>query len=255
MPTRLGRRVRARGRARRPRHLADQPAARDPTAGPGTILLGQELRYRRPVHPGDRLTATVEVTNVRADKPVDRAADLGRDRRRSFSTARRRSCSARWRDDEAGHRRVRRSTGGPIGPGHPVYVIAEVSANHGQHVRGRGRARPRRACRRRGRGQAADLHRRHDHDRQRRALLPAGHGSLWEGTTLYALYETAYTPWEWQPRLKALADELGMDCFSSPFDPTAVDFLMAMDVPAFKIASFELVDLPLIRPWRGPAGR
>ena len=54
-------------------------------------------------------------------------------------------------------------------------------------------------------------------------------------------------PWEWQPRLKALAESLGMDCFSSPFDPTAVDFLMAMDVPAFKVASFELVDLPLVR--------
>jgi N-acetylneuraminate synthase len=54
-------------------------------------------------------------------------------------------------------------------------------------------------------------------------------------------------PWDWQPRLKALAESLGMDCFSSPFDPTAVDFLAAMDVPAFKVASFELVDLPLIR--------
>jgi pseudaminic acid synthase len=54
-------------------------------------------------------------------------------------------------------------------------------------------------------------------------------------------------PWEWQPGLKTLAESLGMDCFSSPFDATAVDFLMTMDVPAFKVASFELVDLPLIR--------
>ena len=54
-------------------------------------------------------------------------------------------------------------------------------------------------------------------------------------------------PWDWQPRLKTLAESLGMDCFSSPFDPTAVDFLAALDVPAFKVASFELVDLPLIR--------
>jgi pseudaminic acid synthase len=54
-------------------------------------------------------------------------------------------------------------------------------------------------------------------------------------------------PWDWTPRLMALADELGMDCFSSPFDFTAVDFLADLDVPAFKVASFELVDLPLIR--------
>jgi N-acetylneuraminate synthase len=75
----------------------------------------------------------------------------------------------------------------------------------------------------------------------------AGTGSLWAGTTLYQLYGEAYMPWEWQPRLKVIADELGVDCFSSPFDATAVDFLVAMDVPALKIASFELVDLPLIR--------
>ena len=75
----------------------------------------------------------------------------------------------------------------------------------------------------------------------------AGGGSLWEGTTLHDLYRGAYMPWDWQPRLKALATDLGLDCFSSPFDETAVDFLLAMDVPAFKIASFELVDLPLIR--------
>jgi len=67
------------------------------------------------------------------------------------------------------------------------------------------------------------------------------------GGTLYELYERFQTPWEWQPKLKAAAEELGMECFSSPFDPSAVDFLAEMDVPAYKIASFELVDLPLIR--------
>ena len=50
-------------------------------------------------------------------------------------------------------------------------------------------------------------------------------GTLWDGTTLYQLYQKAYTPWEWQPKLKKLADELGLICFSSPFDKTAVDFL------------------------------
>ena len=69
----------------------------------------------------------------------------------------------------------------------------------------------------------------------------------WAGKTLYQLYSEAYMPWEWQPRLKALAEELGMQCFSSPFDETAVDFLEKMDVPCHKIASFELIDLPLLK--------
>ena len=72
-------------------------------------------------------------------------------------------------------------------------------------------------------------------------------GTLWEGRNLHELYAEAHTPWAWQPKLKAQAESLGLDCFSSPFDASAVDFLEAMDVPAHKIASFELVDLPLIQ--------
>lgn len=72
-------------------------------------------------------------------------------------------------------------------------------------------------------------------------------GNLWEGTTLYKLYQQAYTPWGWQPELKELADELGIILFSTPFDKTSVDFLEKMHLPAYKIASYEVVDIPLIR--------
>lgn len=71
-------------------------------------------------------------------------------------------------------------------------------------------------------------------------------GTIWDGTTLYELYKKAYTPWEWQPKLKQIAEELGLICFSTPFDKSAVDFLEEMNVPAYKIASFEILDLPLI---------
>jgi len=71
-------------------------------------------------------------------------------------------------------------------------------------------------------------------------------GGLWDGRTLYDLYQQAYTPWEWQPAIKRECDRLGLDFLSTPFDSTAVDFLDEMGVSAYKIASFELVDIPLI---------
>jgi pseudaminic acid synthase len=67
-----------------------------------------------------------------------------------------------------------------------------------------------------------------------------------DGTTLYQLYKVAYTPWEWQPKLKQIAEDLGLICFSTPFDKTAVDFLEEMGVPAYKVASLEITDIPLI---------
>lgn len=70
--------------------------------------------------------------------------------------------------------------------------------------------------------------------------------TIWEGKTLYELYEEAYTPWDWQPKLKQFAEDLGMICFSTPFDLTAVDFLEKMNVPVYKVASFEITDIPLI---------
>jgi len=72
-------------------------------------------------------------------------------------------------------------------------------------------------------------------------------GTLWEGETLYQLYSRAYTPWEWTKELKDYANSLGMDLFSSPFDTTAVDFLEKLDIPVYKIASFEIVDHVLIK--------
>ncbi len=133
-----------------------------------------------------------------------------------------------------------------IGADQPVYIIAEMSANHNQDF-----------------GQAVKI---------LEAAKAAGadavklqtytpdtltidcdndcfriKGTLWDGKNLYQLYGEAYTPWEWQPKLKTVADQLGIDLFSTPFDATAVDFLEAMAVPAYKVASFEIVDVPLLR--------
>lgn len=72
-------------------------------------------------------------------------------------------------------------------------------------------------------------------------------GNLWQGENLYSLYQKAYTPWEWQGELKKFADEVGIDFFSTPFDFTAVDFLERLNVPLYKIASFEAIDYPLIK--------
>ena len=71
-------------------------------------------------------------------------------------------------------------------------------------------------------------------------------GTVWDGQVLYELYEDAYMPWDWQPKLKKIAEDLGLIVFSSPFDKTSVDFLEDMNVPAYKIASFEITDIPLI---------
>ena len=78
-------------------------------------------------------------------------------------------------------------------------------------------------------------------------FLINGEDNLWKGRYLYELYQKAYTPWEWQPRLKEFADSIGLPFFSTPFDYTAVDFLEKMGVPMYKIASFEAMDYPLIK--------
>lgn len=134
-----------------------------------------------------------------------------------------------------------------IGGGESVYVIAEMSANHRQNYEVA--AKIVRAIAETG----ADAVKVQTYTadtitiRSKAPEFQIGGGTLWDGRTLHDLYEEAYLPWEWQPKLQALANELGLDFFSSPFDFTAVDFLEKMNVPAYKIASFELVDLPLIR--------
>tara|TARA_B110000305_G_C19373260_1_gene605622 strand:+ start:135 stop:1181 length:1047 start_codon:yes stop_codon:yes gene_type:complete len=131
--------------------------------------------------------------------------------------------------------------------GDPVYVIAELSANHNKdYDKAVELIKIAKEC-------GADAVKLQtytadtitiDSDREEFRLKE---GSLWSGKKLYDLYQEAYTPWDWQPKLMKLANELGMDLFSSPFDKTAVDFLEEINVPAYKIASCELVDIPLIR--------
>ena len=133
-----------------------------------------------------------------------------------------------------------------IGPGHPPYIVAELSANHG-HDFDNAVALVREAKRR---GADAVKLQTYTADTitidSREPWFQLGAGNTWSGRTLHELYEEAYTPWDWQPKLKAVADEIGIDLFSAPFDPTAVDLLEQMDVPAYKIASFEVVDVPLV---------
>lgn len=137
--------------------------------------------------------------------------------------------------------------GRAIGPGLPVYIIAEVSANHGQRYENAVRIIE--AAKEAGADAVKLQTYRPDTITIQSDAEPFRNakGGLWEDRTLYDLYEEAYTPWDWTPNLIALANSLGMDCFSSPFDFTAVDFLAGLDIPAFKVASFELVDIPLIK--------
>lgn len=134
-----------------------------------------------------------------------------------------------------------------IGPGQPAYVIAEVSANHnGKLERALEIVRAAKAA-----GADAVKLQTYTPDtitlKSDLPLFRHGGAGLWANRDLYSLYQEAYTPWEWHAPIKALADEIGLTLFSTPFDPTAVDFLETLAVPAYKIASFELVDLPLIQ--------
>jgi pseudaminic acid synthase len=133
-----------------------------------------------------------------------------------------------------------------IGPGGTAYIVAELSANHNhdfeQAVRIVHAAKDTGADAIKLQTYTADT----ITVRGSQEYFRVGGGTLWDGKTLHDLYGEAYTPWEWQPKLKQVANDLGMDLFSSAFDATAVDFLEGMGVPAHKVASFELVDIPLI---------
>jgi N-acetylneuraminate synthase len=134
-----------------------------------------------------------------------------------------------------------------VGPGQPVYIVAELSANHNQDFK--------QALQivRAAKDAGADAVKLQTYTADtitiasEQPCFRIGGGTLWDGRTLYDLYQEAHTPWDWQPKLKALCDELNLDLFSSAFDPTAVDFLDRMGVPVHKVASPELVDLPLIQ--------
>jgi len=133
-----------------------------------------------------------------------------------------------------------------VGNGHPVCIVAELSANHNQNFDQA--VRIVRAAQEVG----ADAVKLQTYTpdtitfRSDRDCFRIHGGTLWDGRTLYDLYGEAHTPWEWQPKLKELCSDLGLELFSSAFDPSAVDFLEKMGVPAHKVASPELVDLPLI---------
>lgn len=134
-----------------------------------------------------------------------------------------------------------------IGAASPVYVIAELSANHNQKfdqaVKIIHAAKDAGADAVKLQTYTADT----ITIRSDKEYFRVGGGTLWDGRYLHDLYAEAYTPWEWQPRLMKVANDLGLDLFSTPFDSTAVDFLEEMNVPAHKVASFEIVDIPLIQ--------
>ncbi|AEB09720.1 pseudaminic acid synthase [Desulfobacca acetoxidans] len=137
--------------------------------------------------------------------------------------------------------------GRTIGQGQPVYLVAEMSANHHQDFEQAA------AILQAAREAGADAVKLQTYTPETmtlnlpRADFQIGPGTIWAGRNLHDLYAEACTPWEWHPKLQKIAGNLGLDLFSSPFDASAVDFLEELKVPAYKIASFELVDLPLIR--------
>lgn len=133
-----------------------------------------------------------------------------------------------------------------IGGSAPAYIIAEMSGNHAGNIENAKRIIH--AAKEAG----ADCIKIQTYTADtltidcNKPYFQVGAGT-WDGENLYHLYQKAYTPWEWQPELKKEAEALGIDFFSTPFDKTSVDFLEKMGIEFYKIASFEIVDIPLIK--------
>jgi N-acetylneuraminate synthase len=137
-------------------------------------------------------------------------------------------------------------SGRRIGNGYSCYIIAEMSGNHGQSFEQA--VKIIKAAKQAG----ADAVKLQTYTPDTLTIpcdKPAFRidATLWQGRVLYDLYREAFTPWEWQPRMKEIANEIGLELFSTPFDASAVDFLQRMGVAAYKIASFENCDMPLVR--------
>ncbi len=133
-----------------------------------------------------------------------------------------------------------------IGLGQPTYIVAEMSANHNKDFD--------KAVRiiEEAKRVGADAIKLQTYTRDTLTIdchskyFQLGEETIWKGQDLYGLYTKAYMPWDWQPKLKKIAGDLGIDFFSTPFDDTALSFLEDMQCPAYKIASSEVVDIPLI---------
>lgn len=127
-----------------------------------------------------------------------------------------------------------------------VYIVAELSANHGHKLENA------LASVRAAKAAGADAIKIQTYTADTITLdcdaqdFQVKSGTIWDGVTLHQLYEQAYTPWEWHKAIFDEAKRIGIDCFSTPFDKTAVDFLNELGNPIYKIASFEITDIPLI---------
>lgn len=136
----------------------------------------------------------------------------------------------------------------PVGAGHPPFIIAEMSGNHNQSLERalqivEAAAATGAQCIKLQTYTADTL----TLDVRRSEFVISDPASLWKGRSLHDLYQEAHTPWEWHAPIMQRAEELGLICFSSPFDETAVDFLETLNVPAYKIGSFECTHVPLLK--------